>query len=144
MTTVDGSARIPGKARRLPGAAATFLVFLVVGPLIGGGTAFLIVLALNAVPPDFAHDLKVDFFFSCLMVFLPIAAVGALIATRQAMARPVAAMQATGLGASAGVVWALFLASEGTTATLSVLAFVGATIATLACWWLTRIFAGRR
>ena len=67
--------------------------------------------------------------------------VGALVAARQAMARPIAATLAGGLGASAGVVWGLFLASEGTTGTLSVLAFVGATAATLACWWLTRLIA---
>ena len=142
MISVAGGARISGKVRRLPGASATFLVFLVVGPLIGGATIFLVVLALNAVPPDFAQDLRDAFFFSCLMVVAPIAVVGALVAARQVMARPVAATLAAGLGASAGVVWALFLASEGTTATLSVLAFVGATVAALICWWLTRWFAG--
>lgn len=142
MTTVEDSERIAGRARRLPGAAATLLTFLVVGPLAGGGTIFLALFALDAVPPDFAHDLGGAFFFSCLMVIPPIVVVGAVIAARQAMARPIAATLAAGLGAFAGVVWGLFLASEGTTGTLSVLAFVGATAATLACWWLTHLFAG--
>ena len=144
MTTVESSAHIMGKARRLPGALATLLAFLVVGPLAGGGTIFLAVLALNAIPPDFSHDLRDVFFFCCLMVAVPVAVVGALIAARQVMARPVAASLAGALGASVGVVWSLFLASEGTTGTLSVLAFVGATAATLICWWLTRSFTGSK
>lgn len=144
MSTVEGSQRITGKGRRLPGAVAIFVVFLLVGPVLGGGTMFAVVLALNAVPPDFSHDLGGAFFYSCLTVFVPIVVIGALIAARQAMARPVAATVAAGLGAVAGVVWGLFLASEGTTATLSVLAFVGSTVATLVCWWVTRIFAGRQ
>ena len=142
MTTVDDSAHITGKARRLPGVAATVLTFLVVGPLAGGGTIFLALLALDAVPPDFAHDLGGAFFYSCLTVFVPMAVAGGVIAARQAMARPVTATLAAGLGAIAGVIWGLFLASEGTTGTLSTLAFVGATAATLVCWWLTRGFAG--
>ncbi len=142
MTTVEDSDHITGKARRLPGAVATFLIFLVVGPPVGGGTIFLALTGLGAVPPDFDHDLGGAFFYSCLTVALPVVAVGALIAVRQAMARPIAATLAAGLGATAGVVWGLLLASEGTTGTLSVLAFVGATAATLVCWWLTHIFAG--
>ncbi len=144
MTTVEEGAHITGAGRRLSGAAATFLVFLVVGPLIGGGTMVLGLLGFDAVPPEFAGDLGVTFFFSCLTVAVPMAIAGALIATRQAMARPVAATLAAGLGAIFGVVWGLFLASEGTAATLSVLAFVGATVATPVCWWLTRRFAGSR
>ncbi len=144
MTTVEESAHITGAGRRLPGAIATFLAFLVVGPFVGGGTIFVALFALDAVPPDFAHDLGGAFFFSCLTVALPIAVVGALIAARRAMARPVAATLAAGLGAMVGVVWGLFLASEGTTATLSMLAFVGATVATLVCWWLTRLLVGPR
>ncbi len=144
MTTVEGSAHMTGKTRRLPGALATFLAFIVIGPFAGGGMIFLGVLVLGAVPPDFASDLGGAFFYSCLMVVVPVAVVGALVAARQVMARPVAANLAAGLSSSVGVVWSLFLASEGTTATLSVLAFVGATAATLACWWLTRIFAGSK
>jgi hypothetical protein len=142
MTTVEESEHITGKARRLPGALATFLAFLVVGPLTGGGAIFLALRVLGAVPPDFARDPGGAFFFSCLTVFLPIVMVGALIALRQAMGRPVAATLAAGLGATAGVVWGLFLASEGTTGTLSTLAFVGVTAATLVCWLPSRLFAG--
>ena len=142
MTTVEDSEQIAGRGRRLPGAAATVLTFLVVGPLAGGGTIFLALFTLDAVPPDFAHDLAGAFFYSCLTVLVPMVVVGGLIAARQAMARPVAATLAAGLGAVAGVVWGLFLASEGTTGTLSILAFLGATVSTLVCWWLTRIFAG--
>ena len=144
MTTVEDSERITARGRRLPGAAATVLTFLVVGPLVGGGTIFLALLALDAVPPDFAHDLGGAFFYSCLTVFVPMAVVGGLIAAREAMARPIAATPAAGLGAIAGVIWGLFLASEGTTGTLSTLAFIGVTAATLVCWWLTRIFVGRK
>ena len=100
-------------------------------------------LVIEAIPPDFAHDLGGAFFYSCLTVALPVMVVGALIAARQAMARPVAATLAVGLGAIVGVIWGLFLASEGTTGTLSMLAFVGATVATPVCWWLTRMLAGR-
>ena len=142
MTTVEDSERITARGRRLPGVAATVLTFVIVGPLAGGGTIFVALLALDAVPPDFAHDLGGAFFYSCLTVFVPMVVVGALIAARQAMARPIAATPAAGLGAIAGVIWGLFLASEGTTGTLSTLAFVGATAATLVCWWLTRIFVG--
>ncbi len=144
MTTVEASAPIMRTGRRLPGVVATFLTFLVIGPPAGGATIFSVVLALNAIPPDFSHDLRDVFFFSCLMVALPVVVVGALVAARQAMARPIPATLAAGLGAIAGVVWGLFLASEGTTATLSVLAFVGATVATLICWWLTRLMTGRK
>ncbi len=142
MTTVEESAHITGMARRLSGAAATLLVFVVVGALIGGGTIFLALIALHAVPPDFAHDPGGAFFYSCLTVALPVVVVGAVIAARQVMARPVAATLAVGLGASLGVIWGLFLASEGATGALSVLTFVGATVATLVCWWLTRALAG--
>ncbi len=142
MTTVEDSERITARGRRLPGVVATVLTFVIVGPLAGGGTIFVALLALDAVPPDFAHDLGGAFFYSCLTVFVPMAVVGGVIAARQAMARPVAATPAAGLGAIVGVIWGLFLASEGTTGTLSTLAFVGATAATLVCWWLTRGFAG--
>ncbi len=144
MTTVEDGDHITGKGRRLSGAAATFLVFVVVGPLVGGGTIFLALVALGAIPPDFAHDPGGAFFYSCLTVALPSALVGALVAARQAMARPVAAAVAAGLGAVVGVIWGLFLASEGATGTLSTLAFVGATVATPVCWWLTRLLAGPR
>ena len=142
MTTVEEGDHIAGKGRRLPRAVATFAVFLVVGPLVGGGTIFLALLALKAVPPDFAHDPGAALFYSCLTLLLPVVVVGALIAFRQAMALPVAATLAAALGAVAGVIWGLFLASEGATAALSTLTFVGATVATLACWWLTRLFVG--
>ncbi len=141
MTTVEDGAHITGKARRLPGAAATFLIFLLAGPLIGGATMVLGLVGLDAVPPDFAHDLGSTFFFSCLTVALPVVFVGALVAVGQARTRPLAATPAVGLGATVGVVWGLFLASEGTTATLSVLAFLGATVATPVCWWLARLIA---
>ena len=144
MTAVEQSVRISGKARRLPTAAATFLAFLLIGPLVGGATIFLVVFVLDAIPPDFSHDLNGAFFYSCLTVVVPVAVVGALIAVRQVMARPVAATLAASLGASAGVIWGLFLASEGTTATLSVLSFVGATVATLVCWWMTRFLLGSK
>ncbi len=144
MTAVADSDHITGKAGRLPGAVATFLGFLVVGPLAGGGTIFLALLALDAVPPDFAHDLGGAFFYSCLTVALPVAVVGALLAARQAMARPLTATLVGGLGVIVGVVWSLFLASEGTAAVLSVLAFVGTAVATFVCWWPMRLIAGRR
>ena len=51
MTTVEDSAHITGTARRLSGAAATFLVFVVVGPLVGGGTIFLALIALTRCRP---------------------------------------------------------------------------------------------
>jgi hypothetical protein len=144
MTTVEDSERISTRAGRLPGAAATAAIFLIVGPFAGGGTIFVALSILHAVPPDFAHDPKATFFYSCLTVFIPVLVVGALVAARQVMERPITSALAAGLGASGGVVWGLFLASEGATATLSVLAFFGSIVATLVCWWLTRLFAGRR
>ncbi len=143
IAVADGN-HITGKGRRLSGAAATFVTFLLVGPLVGGGAIFLALIGLNAVPPDFAHDLGGAFFYSCLTVALPVVIVGALITVRQAMARPVAATLAIGLGAIVGVVWGLFLASEGATGTLSTLAFIGTMLATPVCWWLTHMLAGAR
>ena len=141
-TTVAAGDHITGKGRRLSGAALTLLAFLVAGPLVGGAAVFLVLVALDAVPPDFAHDLGSAFFYSCLTVALPVAVVGAVFALRQATARPVAATLAVGLGAIAGVIWGLFLASQGATGTLSTLAFVGTTAATPVCWRLTRMLAG--
>ena len=132
------------KGSRLPGAAATVAIFLVVGPFAGGGAIFAALSILHAVPPDFAHDPKAIFFYSCLTVFVPVVVVGGVIAARQMMERPITSGLAAGLGASGGVVWGLFLASEGATATLSVLSFFGSTIATLVCWWVSRRFVGRR
>ena len=132
------------RGSRLGSAAGLFAIFLFIGPLIGGATMFVALSVLHMIPPDFAHDPKATFFYSCLTVFVPVIVIGAVIATRQVMQRPITSALAAGLGASGGLVWGLFLASEGATATLSVLSFFGATAATLLCWWLSRLLAGRR
>jgi hypothetical protein len=139
MTTVEESEDIAGTGRRLLGAAAMFVTFVVVGPPVGGAVMFLALLGLDAVPPDFASDPGGAYFFSSLTVALPVVVTGGLIAARHAMGRPMVTTLAAGLGAMIGVVWSLLLASEGAVGTLSTLAFVGSTVATLACLWLTRI-----
>ena len=140
MTIVNEGQRIGAGRRRLLGALATFVVFVLAVPLVGGGTIMLALLVMSAVPPDFSNDLGGAFFYSAASMIVPALAIGVMIAVRDATARPVDVTLATGLGATTGVVWALFLASEGTTSTLSILVFIGSTVATLICWWLTRLF----
>lgn len=137
MTAVSMDER-QGRGTRWAVALATFLVFAIAGPLIGGGLLLAALIGLDSVPPGFVGYSLNAYVFATGTVLLPIVVSGLLVALLDGKGTPAGATLASSIGATVAAAWGLFLAAIGAAATLAMLAFVGTVVAALACWRLTR------
>ncbi|MEO8667763.1 MAG: hypothetical protein ABI399_04550 [Bauldia sp.] len=134
----SGPAAIPRRIFVYLRALVRFAAFIVLGPLVGW-LVVVIGLMLRGVPDDALHALPLSLAYGYAIGAIPAAVAGFVVAVRDVLSRPVTPIFALALGAAVGAIWGVYLASTGAGYVyLGTLAFVGAIVATLACWWVTR------
>jgi len=138
MTAVALGERQGRRGTRWSVALATFLVFALAGPPLGGVLLLGALIGIDAVPPGFVGWSLNALVFATATVTLPVVGAGTVIALLDARRTPAGVTFASGLGATVAAGWGLFLAAIGAAATLSILAFVGSVVAVFVCWRVSR------
>jgi hypothetical protein len=133
----SGPTAIPRRLFVYLRALARFAVFMILAPLIG----WIVVMAGSLVrgwPEHFLRDLPLSLAYGYAIGAIPAAVAGFVFAVRDVLSRPVTLVLAAGLGAVVGAIWGVYVANEGYGYFLGTLVFIGATVAGIVCWWVTR------
>lgn len=140
----EAASRAPGVGGRILTAIGKVLVFVLLGPLIGGIVTIVGLVAFGmdiGTPGDAGMVIAAMMLYGLWMAYpigaLPAVIVGAVIAFSDAFWRETTLSFAAMLGLAAGVGWAL-LFGEAEQELLRILVLVSCLVATVLCWKATR------
>ncbi len=140
----EAASRDPGVGGKILTAIGKVLVFVVLGPLIGGIVTIVGLVAFGmdlAKPGDAGMVIAAMMLYGLWMAYpigaLPAVIVGAIIAFSDAFWRETTFSFAVMLGLATGVGWALVF-GEAEQELLRILVLVSCLVATVLCWKATR------